>query len=113
MTIYDTSGVNVITTNTTPTPFSKGGNDTITTGSGNDTVYLGAGTYTVDLGAGDDTAYLTTTASSINGNGSDEAIVRAFDGFVDVYIDLNSTYFVPSKLTAQDGMESLFKILKK
>ncbi len=68
---------------------------------------MGDGTYTVDLGAGDDKVYLTTTASSINGNtGTDEAIVRAFDGFVDVYIDLQfSTYFVPSKLTAQDGMD--------
>ena len=108
LTIYDTSGINVITTNTgNDTIHSTGGNDTITTAAGNDTVYLGNGTYTVDLGAGDDTVYLTTTASSINGNtGTDEAIVRAFDGFVDVYIDLQySTYFVPSKLTAQDGME--------
>lgn len=108
LTVYDTSGVNVITTNTgNDTVHSKGGNDTITTGSGNDTVYLGSGTYTVDLGAGDDIVYLTTTASSIDGNtGTDEAIVRAFDGFVDVYVDLQfSTYFVPSKLTAQDGME--------
>ena len=108
LTVYDTSDVNIITTNTgNDTVHSKGGNDTITTGSGNDTVYLGNGTYTVDLGAGDDKVYLTTTASSIDGNtGSDEAIVRAFDGFVDVYIDLQfSTYFVPSKLTAQDGME--------
>ncbi len=108
LTIYDTSGVNEITTNTgDDTIHSTGGNDIITTGSGNDTVYLGDGTYTVDLGAGDDTVYLTTNASSINGNtGTDEAIVRAFDGFVDVYIDLQfSTYFVPSKLTAQDGMD--------
>ncbi len=108
LTIYDTSGVNEITTNTgNDTIHSSGGNDIITTGSGNDTVYLGDGTYTVDLGAGDDTVYLTTNASSINGNtGTDEAIVRAFDGFVDVYIDLQfSTYFVPSKLTAQDGMD--------
>ncbi|GIS10300.1 MAG: hypothetical protein CM15mP114_10820 [Alphaproteobacteria bacterium] len=61
LTIYDTSGVNVITTNTgNDTIHSTGGNDTITTGSGNDTVYLGNGTYTVDLGAGDDTVYLTT-----------------------------------------------------
>ena len=108
LTIYDTNGVNVITTNTgNDTIHSKGGNDTITTGSGNDTVYLGDGTYTLDLGAGNDTVYLTTTASSIDGNtGTDEAVVRAFDGFVDVYIDLQfSTYFVPSKLSAQDGME--------
>ena len=108
LTVYDTSGVNLITTNSgNDTIHSKGGNDTIITAAGNDTVYLGDGTYTVDLGAGDDKVYLTTTASSINGNtGTDEAIVRAFDGFVDVYIDLQfSTYFVPSKLTAQDGME--------
>jgi Ca2+-binding RTX toxin-like protein len=108
LTVYDTSGVNVITTNTgNDTIHSEGGNDTIVTGSGDDIVYLGSGTYTVDLGAGNDTVYLTTTASSIDGNtGTDEAIVRAFDGFVDVYIDLQfSTYFVPSKLTAQDGME--------
>ena len=108
LTIHDTTGVNVITTNTgNDTVHSKGGNDTITTGSGNDAVYLGDGTYTVDLGAGNDKVYLTTTASSIDGNtGTDEAVVRAFDGFVDVYIDLQfSTYFVPSKLTAQDGME--------
>jgi len=108
LTIYDTSSANVITTNTgNDIIHSTGGNDTITTAAGNDTVYLGDGTYTVDLGAGDDTVYLTTTASSINGNtGTDEAIVRAFDGFVDVYVDLQfSTYFVPSKLTAQDGME--------
>ncbi|MDB3861678.1 hypothetical protein N9301_09400 [Paracoccaceae bacterium] len=108
LTVYDTSGVNVITTNTGDDIIhSKGGNDTISTAAGNDTVYLGSGTYTVDLGAGNDKIYLTTTASSINGNtGTDEAIVRAFDGFVDVYIDLQfSTYFVPSKLTAQDGME--------
>ena len=107
LTIYDTSGVNVITTNTgNDTIHSKGGNDTITTGSGN-TVYLGDGTYTVDLGAGNDTVYLTTTASSIDGNtGTDEAVARAFDGFVVAYIDLQfSTYFVPSKLSAQDGME--------
>ena len=108
LTIHDTVGVNIITTNTgNDTIHSKGGNDTITTGSGNDTVYLGNGTYTVDLGAGNDKVYLSTNSSSINGNtGTDEAIVRAFDGFVDVYIDLQfSTYFVPSKLTAQDGME--------
>ena len=108
LTVYDTNGVNVITTNTgNDTIHSKGGNDIIVTGSGNDTVYLSNGTYTVDLGAGNDTVYLTTTASSIDGNtGTDEAIVRAFDGFVDVYIDLQfSTYFVPSKLSAQDGME--------
>ena len=108
LTVYDTNGINVITTNSgNDTIHSKGGNDIIVTGSGNDAVYLSNGTYTVDLGAGNDTVYLTTTASSIDGNtGTDEAIVRAFDGFVDVYIDLQfSTYFVPSKLSAQDGME--------
>ena len=70
-------------------------------------MYLKSGQYTVDLGSGDDKVYLTTSASSIEGNtGTDEAIVRAFDGFVDVNIDLKfSTYFVPSKLTAQDGMD--------
>ena len=116
LTIYDTSGVNVIVTNTgNDTIHSKGGNDTITTGSGNDTVYLGNGTYTVDVGAGNDKVYLTTNASSINGNtGTDEAIVRAFDGFVDVYIDLQfSSYFVPSKLTAQDGMELSLQSFEK
>ena len=116
LTIYDTRGVNVITTNTgNDTIHSKGGNDIITTGSGNDTVFLGDGTYTVDLGAGNDTVYLTTTASSIDGNtGTDEAVVRAFDGFVDVYIDLQfSTYFVPSKLTAQDGMEVSLQSFEK
>ena len=116
LTVYDTSGVNIITTNTgNDTVHSKGGNDTITTGSGNDTVYLSSGTYTVDMGSGDDKVYLSTTASSINGNtGTDEAIVRAFDGFVDVYIDLKfSTYFVPSKLTAQDGMEISLQSFEK
>ena len=51
----------------------------------------------------------------INGNtGTDEAIVRAFDGFVDVYIDLQfSSYFVPSKLTAQDGMELSLQSFEK
>ena len=116
LTIYDTSGVNIITTNTgNDTVHSKGGNDTITTGAGNDTVYLKSGQYTVDLGSGDDKVYLTTSASSIEGNtGTDEAIVRAFDGFVDVYIDLKfSTYFVPSKLTAQDGMDVSLKSFEK
>ena len=116
LTIYDTSGVNVITTNTgNDTIHSKGGNDSITTGAGNDTVYLGDGIYTVDLGAGNDKAYLTTSGGSINGNtGTDEAIVRAFDGFVDVYVDLQfSTYFVPSKLTAQDGMELSLQSFEK
>ena len=108
LTIYDTAGVNVITTDTgNDTIYSKGGDDTITTGSGNDTVYLGNGVYIVDLGAGDDTVYLNTNISIINGNtGTDEAIVRAFDGFVDVLIDLAfGTYYVPSKLASQDGME--------
>ena len=116
LTIYDTAGVNVITTNTgNDTIHSKGGNDNITTAAGNDTVYLGDGTYIVDLGAGNDKVYLTTNASSINGNtGTDEAIVRAFDGFVDIYIDLQfSTYFVPSKLTAQDGMDVSLESFEK
>ena len=116
LTIYDTDGVNEITTNTgNDTIHSSGGNDIIVTGSGNDTVYLGSGTYSVDLGAGDDKVYLTKVASSINGNtGTDEAIVRAFDGFVDVYIDLQfSTYFVPSQLTAQDGMELSLQSFEK
>ena len=116
LTIYDTDGVNEITTNTgNDTIHSSGGNDTITTGSGDDTVYLGNGTYSVDVGAGDDKVYLTKVASSINGNtGTDEAIVRAFDGFVDVYIDLQfSTYFVPSQLTAQDGMELSLQSFEK
>ena len=116
LTIYDTDGVNEITTNTgNDTIHSSGGNDTITTGSGNDTVYLGNGTYNVNVGAGDDKVYLTKVASSINGNtGTDEAIVRAFDGFVDVYIDLQfSTYFVPSQLTAQDGMELSLQSFEK
>ena len=40
--------------------------------------------------------------------------MRAFDGFVDVYIDLQfSTYFVPSKLTAQDGMELSLQSFEK
>ncbi|MDC3128158.1 hypothetical protein OBA42_01670 [Paracoccaceae bacterium] len=108
LTIYDTSGVNILTTSTgNDTIHSQGGNDIINTGAGNDTVYLGNGTYTLDLGSGDDKVYLTKTTSSINGNsGTDEAIVRAFDGFADVYIDLQfSTYYVPSNLTAQDGMD--------
>lgn len=108
LTIYDTSGVNVITTGTgDDTIHSKGGNDTITTGSGNDTVYLGSGEYSVDLGAGDDKIYLNTELSIINGNtGTDEAIIRQFDGFVDVVVDLQfSTYYVPSKLPSLDGME--------
>ena len=116
LTIYDTNGVNVIITNTgNDTIHSKGGNDTITTGAGNDTVYLKTGQYTVDLGAGDDVIYLTTSASIIEGNtGTDEAVVRAFDGFVDVYIDLKfSTYFVPSKLTSQDGMDVSLKSFEK
>ncbi len=116
LTIHDTAGVNVITTNTgNDTIHSKGGNDIITTGAGDDAVYLGDGFYTVDLGAGNDKVYLTTSGSSINGNtGTDEAIVRAFDGFVDVYIDLQfSTYFVPSKLTAQDGMELSLQSFEK
>jgi Ca2+-binding RTX toxin-like protein len=116
LTIYDTNGVNEITTNTgNDTIHSKGGNDIINTAAGNDIVYLGSGQYTVDLGAGDDIVYLTTSASIIEGNtGTDEAVVRAFDGFVDVHIDLKfSTYFVPSKLTAQDGMDVSLKSFEK
>ncbi len=116
LTIYDTDGVNEITTNTgNDTIHSSGGNDTITTGAGDDTIYLGNGTYSVDAGAGNDKIYLTKVASTINGNtGTDEAIVRAFDGFVDVYIDLQfSTYFVPSQLTAQDGMELSLQSFEK
>ena len=108
LTIYDTNGVNVITTSSgNDTIHSKGGDDIITTGSGNDIVYLGNGKYTLDLGAGDDKVFLNTTTGSINGNtGTDEAVVRASDGFVDVSIDLQfNTYSVPSKLSAQDGME--------
>jgi Ca2+-binding RTX toxin-like protein len=108
LTIYDTTGVNILTTSTgNDTIHSTGGNDIIDTGAGNDTVYLGNGAYTLDLGSGNDKVYLTKTASSINGNsGTDEAIVRDVDGFADVYIDLQfSTYYVPSDLTAQDGMD--------
>ena len=116
LTIYDTIGANEITTNSgSDIIHSKGGNDVINTAAGNDIVYLGSGQYTIDLGAGDDVVYLTTSASIIEGNtGTDEAIVRAFDGFVDVYIDLKfSTYFVPSKLTAQDGMDVSLKSFEK
>jgi Ca2+-binding RTX toxin-like protein len=116
LTIYDTTGVNEITTNSgNDTIHSKGGNDIINTAAGKDVVYLGSGQYTVDLGSGDDIVYLTTSASIIEGNtGTDEAIVRAFDGFVDVYIDLKySTYYVPSKLIAQDGMDISLKSFEK
>lgn len=108
LTIYDTSGVNIITTSSgNDTIHSKSGNDTITTGAGNDTVYLGSGVYNVDLGAGNDKVYLNTETSIINGNtGTDEAVVRQFDGFVDVVVDLKlGTYYVPSKLPSMDGME--------
>lgn len=108
MTIYDTVGNNSITTMSGDDIIhSKGGDDIISTGAGNDTVYLKAGNYTVDLGAGNDTIYLSTSMSTIEGgNGTDTAIIRAFDGFVDVHVDLKfSTYFVPSKLTSQDGMD--------
>lgn len=108
MTIYDTIGKNSITTMSGDDIIhSKGGDDIISTGAGNDTVYLKTGNYTVDLGAGDDTIYLSTSMSTIEGgNGTDTAIIRAFDGFVDVHVDLKfSTYFVPSKLTSQDGMD--------
>ena len=108
MTIYDTVGKNSITTMSGDDIIhSKGGDDIISTGAGNDTVYLKTGNYTVDLGAGNDTIYLSTSMSTIEGgNGTDTAIIRAFDGFVDVHVDLKfSTYFVPSKLTSQDGMD--------
>ncbi len=108
MTIFDTVGSNTITTMSgNDIVHSRGGDDIISTGSGNDTVYLKNGNYNIDLGAGDDTIYLSTTQSTIEGgNGTDTAIIRAFDGFVDVYVDLQfSTYFVPSKLTSQDGMD--------
>ena len=86
---------------------SKGGDDIISTGAGDDTVYLKNGNYTVDLGAGNDTIYLSTSMSIIEaGNGTDTAIIRAFDGFVDVTVDLKySTYYVQSKLEAQDGQD--------
>lgn len=108
LTIFDTIGNNTITTMSgNDIIHSKGGNDIISTGAGNDTVYLKSGNYTIDLGAGDDTVYLSTTMSTIEGGtGTDTAVIRAFDGFVDVYVDLQfSTYFVPSKLTSQDGMD--------
>lgn len=116
VTIHDTIGKNTITTaNGNDTIYSKGGSDNISTGAGNDTVYLKNGSYTVDLGAGDDTVYLSTTMSIIEGgNGTDNAVIRAFDGFVDVNVDLKfSTYFVPSKLTAQDGMDVNLKSFEK
>lgn len=108
ITVYDTSDTNTITTMSgNDIIHSRGGDDIISTGAGNDTVFLKNGSYTVDLGAGNDTIYLSTTMSTIEGgNGTDTAIIRAFDGFVDVYVDLQfSTYFVPSKLTSQDGMD--------
>ena len=108
VTIHDTIGNNTITTMSgNDIIHSKGGDDIISTGAGNDTVYLKTGNYTVDLGAGDDTIYLSTSMSIVEGgNGTDTAVFRAFDGFVDVNVDLKfSTYFVPSKLTAQDGMD--------
>ena len=108
VTIHDTVGKNSITTMSgNDIVHSKGGDDVISTGAGNDTVYLKTGNYTVDLGAGDDTIYLSTSMSIVEGgNGTDTAVIRAFDGFVDVNVDLQySTYFVPSKLTAQDGMD--------
>ena len=69
----------------------QGGDDIISTGAGNDTVYLSKGKYTVDLGAGNDTIYLSTEMSVIEGgNGTDTAVIRAFNGFVDVHVDLKS-----------------------
>ena len=108
ITIFDTTGVNSITTMSgNDIIYSKGGDDTISTGAGNDTVYLNKAKYTVDLGAGDDTIYLSTEMSVVEGgNGTDTAVIRSFDGFVDVHIDLKfSTYFVPSQMAAQDGMD--------
>ena len=108
VTIHDTVGQNTITTMSgNDIIHSKGGDDVISTGAGDDAVYLKTGNYTVDLGAGDDIVYLSTSMSIVEGgNGTDTAIFRAFDGFVDVNVDLKfSTYFVPSKLTAQDGMD--------
>ena len=108
ITIFDTVETNTITTMSgNDIIHSKGGDDVISTGAGNDTVYLSNGKYTVDLGAGDDTIYLSTQMSVVEGgNGTDTAIIRAFDGFVDVHVDLKfSTYFVPSQMAAQDGMD--------
>ena len=116
VTVHDTIGKNSITTaNGNDTIHSKGGDDTISTGSGNDVVYLSNGNYTVNLGAGNDTVYLSTTMSIVEGgNGTDTAVIRAFDGFVDVNVDMKfSTYFVPSKLTAQDGMDVNLKSFEK
>ena len=116
VTVHDTIGKNSISTaNGNDTIHSKGGDDTISTGSGNDVVYLKNGNYTVDLGAGNDTVYLSTTMSIVEGgNGTDTAVIRAFDGFVDVNVDMKfSTYFVPSKLTAQDGMDVNLKSFEK
>ena len=69
----------------------------------------------MNLGAGNDTVYLSTTMSIVEGgNGTDTAVIRAFDGFVDVNVDMKfSTYFVPSKLTAQDGMDVNLKSFEK
>ena len=48
--------------------------------------------------------YLSTSMSIVEGgNGTDTAVFRAFDGFVDVNVDLKFLHIVPSKLTAQDG----------
>ena len=108
ITVHDTIGNNTITTMSgNDTIHSKGGDDIISTGAGDDVVYLKTGNYTVDLGAGNDKIYLSTSMSVVEGgNGADTAVFRAFDGFVDVNVDLKfSTYFVPSKLTAQDGMD--------
>ena len=108
ITIFDTVETNTITTMSgNDIIHSKGGDDVISSGAGNDTVYLSNGKYTVDLGAGDDTIYLSTQMSVVEGgNGTDTAIIRAFDGFVDVHVDLKfSTYFVPSQMAAQDGMD--------
>ena len=43
----------------------------------------------MDLGAGNDTVYLSTTMSIVEGgNGTDTAVIRAFDGFVDVNVEI-------------------------
>ena len=108
ITVHDTVEKNIITTmNGNDTIHSKGGDDVISTGAGNDIVYLKNGNYTVDLGAGDDTVYLSTSMSIVEGgNGTDTAVIRSFDGFVDVTVDLKfSTYYVQSRLEAQDGQD--------
>ena len=81
--------------------------DSITGLAGNDTIYGFGGNDQILAGDGDDTIYLSTAMSIIEGgNGTDTAVIRAFDGFVDVTVDLKySTYYVQSKLEAQDGQD--------